>query len=313
MHCETGRIPCSLRERMECVRRRSRAQYGEDVHLLPLLLEATGGARGVFVEMGALDGFDKSNTYALERCLGWDGVLIEAEAANFERLSRRNPGRRNATMLHAAVCGDAAGSLLFYPSGRAAEGSTLVRPGARQDQAQRVSCAPLDALTRRAGYSHIDFFSLDVEGGEAAVLRHSNLSAVSVILLEDDGANRTRQDAIRGLLEGAGLVHTHALRSGRQRYGGRSQVFVQRALLRGAPPPSEPVCLAAVRSRCGSLRHLNSSFASLSQLSAATSPAGLSAPLGSRSARASAPRASFRASSGAAPPLGARRRHPPPP
>ena len=66
---------------MECVGRRSRAQYGEDVHLLPLLLEATGGARGVFVEMGALDGFDKSNTYALERCLGWDGVLIEAEAA----------------------------------------------------------------------------------------------------------------------------------------------------------------------------------------------------------------------------------------
>ena len=62
MHCETGRIPCSLRERMECVRRRSRAQYGEDAHLLPLLLEATGGARGVFVEMGALDGFDKSNT-----------------------------------------------------------------------------------------------------------------------------------------------------------------------------------------------------------------------------------------------------------
>ena len=44
MHCETGRIPCSLRERMECVRRRSRAQYGEDVHLLPLLLEATGGS-----------------------------------------------------------------------------------------------------------------------------------------------------------------------------------------------------------------------------------------------------------------------------
>ena len=82
MHCETGRIPCSLRERMECVRRRSRAQYGEDVHLLPLLLEATGGARGVFVEMGALDGFDKSNTFALERCLGWDGVLIEAEAAS---------------------------------------------------------------------------------------------------------------------------------------------------------------------------------------------------------------------------------------
>ena len=66
---------------MECVGRRSRAQYSEDVHLLPLLLEATGGARGVFVEMGALDGFDKSNTYALERCLGWDGVLIEAEAA----------------------------------------------------------------------------------------------------------------------------------------------------------------------------------------------------------------------------------------
>ena len=94
----------------------------------------------------------------------------------------------------------------------------------RAFQALPLAFRPLRRLLSPPPFRRRRFFTgtsahtpdADVEGGEAAVLRHSNLSAVSVILLEDDGANRTRQDAIRGLLEGAGLVHTHALRSGRR-------------------------------------------------------------------------------------------------
>lgn len=102
-----------------------------------------------------------------------------------------------------------------------------------------------------------------VEGGEDVVLRHANLSALKVILLEDDGENATRQEIIQRMLEGAGLVYTHALRSGRQRYGGWSRVFVQRSLFGAMPPPSKPACLAALQTRCGSLRRVNDSSLSL--------------------------------------------------
>lgn len=53
----------------DCLLRTSRSQWGEERVLLPALLEATGGRPGVFVELGALDGLQYSNTLALERCL----------------------------------------------------------------------------------------------------------------------------------------------------------------------------------------------------------------------------------------------------
>ena len=42
-----------------------------------------------FLELGALDGFDSSNTAVFERCLGWRGVLAEALPSNFARLECR--------------------------------------------------------------------------------------------------------------------------------------------------------------------------------------------------------------------------------
>ncbi|KOX67975.1 hypothetical protein WN51_08011 [Melipona quadrifasciata] len=48
---------------------------------------------GFFVECGAYDGETRSNTLALERYLGWDGLLIEADPINFSNMMDKN---RNA-------------------------------------------------------------------------------------------------------------------------------------------------------------------------------------------------------------------------
>ena len=40
---------------------------------------------GTFVEIGAFDGVNLSNTYMLERCYDWRGLLIEANPENFRR------------------------------------------------------------------------------------------------------------------------------------------------------------------------------------------------------------------------------------
>jgi hypothetical protein len=41
---------------------------------------------GFYIEMGAFDGVQESNTRMFELCLGWKGLLIEASPRTFEKL-----------------------------------------------------------------------------------------------------------------------------------------------------------------------------------------------------------------------------------
>ena len=104
VRCATNATDCP-----PCIAAASKSQHGEDQYLLPMLLAATGGdAPGTFVELGALDGVTFSNTFAIERCLGWSGVLIEADPVNFELLVK---SERNVTRVHAAVCDEHTGAI----------------------------------------------------------------------------------------------------------------------------------------------------------------------------------------------------------
>jgi hypothetical protein len=55
---------------------------------------------GFFVECGAADGEQVSNTLYMERYLGWGGILIEADTKFYERLMTR---KRKALALHACL------------------------------------------------------------------------------------------------------------------------------------------------------------------------------------------------------------------
>ena len=76
----------SLERLVDCALNQSRSFKGEDLLLLPTLLGSLNGTQsGSFVELGAYDGVTHSNSYMLERCFGWRGVLIEASPSNFQR------------------------------------------------------------------------------------------------------------------------------------------------------------------------------------------------------------------------------------
>ena len=68
-----------------CIARNSRSQFHEDRKLLRFL-ELVPPCERTFVELGALDGVWLSNTMLYERCLGWNGLLIEASPVNFEKM-----------------------------------------------------------------------------------------------------------------------------------------------------------------------------------------------------------------------------------
>ena len=75
--------------------------------------------------------------------------------------------------------------------------------------AEVVPCVSLGSILQTFSISHIDFFSLDVEGAELEVLRTLDLSALhfKVIVVEQDGLNTTKDEAVRELL----LAHNFEL------------------------------------------------------------------------------------------------------
>lgn len=142
---------------------------------------------GFFIEAGANDGVSQSNTYYLEKMLGWTGLLVEPEPliAAECRLNRSQPvieaalveRERDGSMveLHSAgLMSTVAGAL-----GNEAATAEHVRVGREVQKLAassvhrvpgRALSALLDEILGDQG-REIDLLSLDVEGGEASALR----------------------------------------------------------------------------------------------------------------------------------------------
>ena len=188
------------------------SQFGQDRFVAEELLPGLQG--GTFVDIGANDGVTFSNTFHFEKELGWRGVAFEPLPWAFEklRLSRR------CILVNGCVT-DFDGETSFV----ACEGPTEMLSGiaskfdpehmARIDAAMAefggarreitVRCYRLDGVLKANGISHVDYLSVDTEGGEFDILRSIDFRAtpVSVITVE----NNTNTLNIRRLLEPAGF------------------------------------------------------------------------------------------------------------
>lgn len=79
-----------------------------------------------------------------------------------------------------------------------------------------VPCLPLSDILRTLGIQHINFYVLDVEGGELEVLRAIDFSVLSfdVIAIENDGGNPTKDQGVRDHLNMHGYIHhSHVARN----------------------------------------------------------------------------------------------------
>jgi FkbM family methyltransferase len=152
-----------------------RSQAGQDRVVDRLL----GGKRGgVFVDVGGYDGVTGSNTLFFEESRGWTGVLVEPVPAMLDRARRR----RRCPCLGVAVA-TSEGEAEFI---EVTEGYTQmsglagtydpalleqVRADPRHREAvRRVPTRTLSAILTEEGVPDPDFLSLDIEGGEIAVL-----------------------------------------------------------------------------------------------------------------------------------------------
>lgn len=150
--------------------------------------------RGTFVEMGAFDGLRETNSNFFETCLGWEGILIEANPAQWPNLVRNRP---YAHRFHfAPSCNETVGNnvtLPFYDTAftNAGLATSDVKSaytnnfGKRQGVPVQVPCASLtNVLLDMFPSGHINFFSLDVEGAEPLVVGNAiNFSKVFIEVL----------------------------------------------------------------------------------------------------------------------------------
>lgn len=180
---------------------------------------------GYYVEMGANDGIQQSNTYWLEVERGWRGLLVEPALNRYFEL-RANRSERNDFACVACVDFDypdefvklAYADLMTTAPILSTELPDVDRhlsdaqehlPENHETVVFGALARPLQAVLDEAGApSRIDFFSLDVEGAELAVLNgiDHDRTRFAVLLVE----TRT-PEKVSELLEAVGYRHRAAL------------------------------------------------------------------------------------------------------
>lgn len=138
-----------------------------------LLNKTFGTKSGFFVDIGAADGYDCSNTSCLAEA-GWGGIMIEPVPEYFESCKKRYLSYPRISVLDFAVSNQNGKKNLLKSSLM----STLETSGMPYDRALEhndgqiiVNCKTLDSILEQYNISEIDILSLDVEGHEMSVLQ----------------------------------------------------------------------------------------------------------------------------------------------
>jgi len=147
--------------------------------------------------------------------LGWSGVLIEASPSQLKKLKKYRTG---STIVGKAACPAGQESLEFFDNKQVGGAVSEVSDSfakqwwgkRRPSGVQKVPCAPLGQMLRDAKVDFVDFFSLDVEGSELAVLQTMDWSIpVRVWVVEQDHHNLTKNALVTKILLSHGYRRAH--------------------------------------------------------------------------------------------------------
>lgn len=140
--------------------------------------------RGTYIEAGANDGIDQSNTYYFEKYMDWRGLLVEAipDLADRCRTNRPNSIVENAALVpfgyeQTYVDMTYCNLMSIVKGARKSEAEDLdhIRRGCEVQSIEsyelRVPARTLNSILEQHQIGDIDLFSLDVEGFELNVLK----------------------------------------------------------------------------------------------------------------------------------------------
>lgn len=187
-----------------------KSQYGQDILLNGLFRDKSDG---IFVDIGAYDGIELSNTYLLEQ-RGWRGLCIEPSPETFKKLVKN----RRCMCSNVAVWAET-GYLKFtlnktmdFMSGvkdfMLESNQNYLTKGEHEFDEVAVPCVNINELLEQYGLQEIDVISIDTEGSEHIIIDTLDLDRfkINCFVIEN---NRGFNLVLNKLLQnGYGLVAT---------------------------------------------------------------------------------------------------------
>jgi FkbM family methyltransferase len=155
-------------------------------------------SNGTFVEIGAADGIALSNTYFFESELSWNGMCVEPNPDSFVKLKHNRkclcvegcvsdtPGE--AKFLHLSQVALLGGLVDKYDPRHLERVQQELQQCGGSSKEITVQCYTFNDLMKNHGMSHVNFLSVDTEGGEYEILASIDFSKymIDVITVEDN-------------------------------------------------------------------------------------------------------------------------------
>jgi len=173
------------------------SQYGQDKWLDENIFRKK--VDGFFLEIGADDGIDKSNTLFFEE-KGWNGICIEPSPERYKLLKKN----RACSCINVAISDsiELVNFLDIKGWGKGLSGIIdsyndehknrikfeLTNPQNKGSEIIKVKTNTIKNILNPFGIKNIDFCSIDVEGSEMKVLKSIDFSAtfIKVIMIENN-------------------------------------------------------------------------------------------------------------------------------
>ena len=156
------------------------------------LLKYLNYKNGFFIELGAYNGIDQSNTFSLEKYLNWHGILIEPSKQEFINL-KKNRSRKN--YFYNCACDLEQKKIKMIDNGLMTKINLEEEISHSYKEFISKTETIENLLIQSNDVKNIDLLSIDVEGMELNVLKGLNLKnrIVKYILIETKDINNIIQ------------------------------------------------------------------------------------------------------------------------
>ena len=188
----------------------SKSQYLQDLFVLR---ETNYQMNGFFVDFGATDGVDGSNSWLLENQYNWSGILAEPARCWHEKLIQNRKSKIDTRCVWAKT-----GDVIEFKEADVAVLSTAkifthsdhhakMRESGNSYNVETISLT--DLLDFHNAPKVIDYLSIDTEGSELLILENFDFSKYEIKIITCEHNFSPERDKIRNLLEGKGYVRKY--------------------------------------------------------------------------------------------------------
>jgi len=185
----------------------NKAQLNQDIFVL---LATNFKRNGFFVEFGAANGVDLSNTYLLEKTYGWKGILAEPAKVWHEELSANR-----SACIDVSCVWKVSNNIVKFNMVESAEFSTISGFGdgdhhrESRDNGVTYDVATIslnDLLKKYDAPKQVDYLSIDTEGSEFEILNSVDFNDVDISIISCEHNFTEDRDRVLKLLSGNGYT-----------------------------------------------------------------------------------------------------------